>query len=196
MIFIDHDSTDNHKLTLWSHPFQMDDVLDKLLHNFIHCVDKRNHLLLLIIQLLNLRSVGKQKMLDAVHLMIKISVLEISTLWALKCRLQSSDWSSASRWYLVLAISLHHSYLSRTLDADMWGKQKYNIPILRTMTTKSIPTSFTCKWQTSKTTKRKDFSPSLLEDWSNIFQGIIVIDLIRAATVTIKCIGLCETPRF
>lgn len=122
MISIYHYSANNSKLTFWSHPFQMNDILNKLLHYLIHCVSKSNLLLLLSNQLTNLLSMRKQKMLNNIHLVIKIPVLEIQTLRTCFCCFECSNCSSTSRLWLTVIFSFHLTYFTIIINSDMWCK--------------------------------------------------------------------------
>lgn len=75
VITVDHNPSKNCKLTLWMHPFVVKNIFDVLFKDVVHFVNKGG---LIILSSVNLFSMRSQKMLNAIHLVIKISTLKIS----------------------------------------------------------------------------------------------------------------------
>jgi hypothetical protein len=61
------------------------------------------------------------------------------------------------------------------------------------MAAESSPACFSREGQSSKSAKREDFAPLVLENRSDILFRVIMIDLIRAGTICIKSVFRCET---
>lgn len=77
----------------------------------------------------------------------------------------------------------------------MWREENNNVAIFRYMTWEGSPACFTNKWESSKTRQHKDFSPSILEEWSYIFFWIVMTHFIWTWTICKYCI-LFVKPQF
>ena len=74
-VTIDHDSADEGELTTRTHPLVVEDVLEELEQDVVHFENERG---LFALGFGDLVDMGYQEMLDAVHLMVLISIAELS----------------------------------------------------------------------------------------------------------------------
>ena len=68
-VAVDHDSSDEGKLAVWSAELEVADVLDVLLDDVVHFVGENNHFIFLTLDTLNMVD---EQVLDHSHLMVKI----------------------------------------------------------------------------------------------------------------------------
>tara|TARA_B110001450_G_C17503518_1_gene433363 strand:- start:247 stop:585 length:339 start_codon:yes stop_codon:yes gene_type:complete len=112
--------------------------------------------------------------------MIKETVLEVSCFFVCLKSSESADSSSTSARWKVLPMSVNFTNATSAVNTDMRGYHDNDVSILREVTVKSSPSSFTCERETGQTSEWEHFTPSVLEERGYIFKWVIVIDLIWA----------------
>ena len=119
-ITVYHNTSKNSKLTFWWHPFQMNDIFNVFLKNIVHFVNQGS---LFIFWFWNLICMWSQKMLDTIHLMIKIPTLKISSAGISFHGCKCSDSSTTGTWAFVLTISYNLTHNSLIVYSNMWRKK-------------------------------------------------------------------------
>ena len=92
-------------------------------------------------------------MLDAVHLVVEVTVLEITNVWVCFGGVVGSDGCSAGAGCTLLAISEKGSDLAELINSNMRREEYNDVSICWAVAAECTPSGLSSKWESRKTSK-------------------------------------------
>ncbi len=122
-------------------------------------------------------------MLDSVHLLVYVTALHVTGTGVCLDSIICVDCSTAGSLTVSLPLSNNLANSPCRINTYVRSKENQKFSVSGHMAAQRCPPCLSGEWKAGKATEREYLSPRLLEDQSDVFGRVIVVNFIGARTL-------------